>query len=61
MSDVEQKRLGYRISTDAGAMDLDAIHAYLSVSYGLREFRETWWQWQFAVHSASAFSTTNGR
>ena len=33
MGDVEQNRSGYRISTDADAMDLDAIHAYLSVSY----------------------------
>jgi GNAT superfamily N-acetyltransferase len=33
MGDVEQNRLGYRISTDADAMDLDAIHAYLSSSY----------------------------
>ena len=36
MGDVEQNRLGYRISTDADAMDLDAIHAYLSVSYWCR-------------------------
>jgi GNAT superfamily N-acetyltransferase len=33
MGDVEQNRLGYRIATDADAMDVDAIHAYLSVSY----------------------------
>ena len=33
MSDMTQKRLGYRISGDADAMDLDAIHAYLSGSY----------------------------
>jgi GNAT superfamily N-acetyltransferase len=33
MGDVEQNRSGYRISTDADAMDLDAIHGYLSTSY----------------------------
>src|SRR4051812_39410960 len=33
MGDVEQNRLGYRISTDRDAMDVDAIHAYLSRSY----------------------------
>jgi GNAT superfamily N-acetyltransferase len=33
MSKGEQNRLGYRISTEAGAMDVDAIHAYLSGSY----------------------------
>jgi GNAT superfamily N-acetyltransferase len=33
MGDVEQNRLGYRISADADEMDLDAIHDYLSRSY----------------------------
>jgi len=33
MTDIEQNRLGYRITTDADAMDLDAIHAYLTRSY----------------------------
>jgi len=33
MGEVEPNRSGYRISTDADAMDIDAIHAYLSVSY----------------------------
>jgi len=33
MGDIESNRLGYRISTDVGAMDVDAIHAYLSRSY----------------------------
>jgi GNAT superfamily N-acetyltransferase len=37
MSDTEQKRAGYRISADVGAMDLDAIHAYLSGSYWAKE------------------------
>lgn len=33
MGDDEQNRSGYRISTDTDEMDVDAIHAYLSVSY----------------------------
>ena len=33
MSNVDQSRSGYRIATDADAMDIDAIHAYLSESY----------------------------
>ena len=33
MSSDEQKRSGYRVSTDADAMDVDAIHAYLSTAY----------------------------
>ena len=36
MGDVEQIRLGYRISTDVSAMDVDAIHAYLTRSYWAR-------------------------
>jgi GNAT superfamily N-acetyltransferase len=33
MTEIEHNRSGYRISSDADAMDLDAIHAYLSGSY----------------------------
>ena len=33
MGEVEQNRLTYRISLDANAMDLDAIHSYLTRSY----------------------------
>jgi len=33
MVDIEQNRSAYRISTDVNAMDVDAIHAYLSRSY----------------------------
>jgi len=33
MGDIETNRQGYRIVTGADAMDVDAIHAYLSVSY----------------------------
>jgi hypothetical protein len=33
MTEIKQNRFGYRISSDANAMDLDAIHAYLSGSY----------------------------
>jgi len=33
MNEIDQNRLGYRISSDPDAMDLDAIHAYLSGSY----------------------------
>lgn len=33
MSDIELNRSAYRISTDANAMDVDAIHAYLTTSY----------------------------
>ena len=41
MSDTDQRRSGYRISADAGAMDLDAIHAYLSSSYWAQGIPET--------------------
>ncbi|MES1177155.1 MAG: hypothetical protein ABUL62_22730 [Myxococcales bacterium] len=33
MDQFDENRFGYRISHDADAMDLDAIHAYLSGSY----------------------------
>jgi len=33
MSDTEQDRDGIRISSDSSAMDVDAIHAYLTRSY----------------------------
>ena len=33
MLNTDHTHLGYRISTDLGKMDLDAIHAYLSRSY----------------------------
>src|SRR5882724_12224137 len=36
MTDIEQNRSGYRISSVADAMDLDAIHACLSGSYWAR-------------------------
>jgi len=37
MANVEYERPGYRISTDSGAMDIDAVHAYLARSYWARE------------------------
>jgi len=37
MAIVEYERPGYRISTDSGAMDIDAVHAYLARSYWARE------------------------
>lgn len=33
MNEIERDRQGYRISTDANAMDVDAVHAYLCRSY----------------------------
>jgi GNAT superfamily N-acetyltransferase len=33
MDEVDKGRFGYRISSEASAMDVDAIHAYLSGSY----------------------------
>ena len=33
MTDIEKNRSAYRISTDANAMDVDAVHAYLRDSY----------------------------
>ncbi|MEP7048867.1 MAG: GNAT family N-acetyltransferase [Pseudomonadota bacterium] len=33
MGNVENNRSGYRLSADAGEMDVDAVHAYLTHSY----------------------------